>query len=167
MAIWTGKCRFGSWNYMKQIFFIFYKICGKIKRKRKKYIEVLVDVYKRQAVNSAVQGAIGAISGGVATAQGGVANLQAHAGQVSGLNDAAAQIQSAAGEVSNQNVQAAAAGDAAAQLQEGLAQIESGLAALNNQSAEDAKKDAQTQACLLYTSKKNLQTNFFRNRLIN
>ena len=40
------------------------------------------------AVNSAVQGAIGAISGGVATAQGGVANLQAHAGQVSGLNDA-------------------------------------------------------------------------------
>lgn len=35
LAIWTGKCRFGSWNYMKQIFFIFYKICGKIKRKRK------------------------------------------------------------------------------------------------------------------------------------
>ena len=29
-------------DYMKQIFFIFYKICGKIKRKRKKYIEVLV-----------------------------------------------------------------------------------------------------------------------------
>ena len=67
---------------------------------------------------------------------------------MSGLNDAAAQIQSAAGEVSNQNAQAAAAGDAAAQLQEGLAQIESGLAALNNQSAEDAKKDAQTQATI-------------------
>ena len=41
LAIWTGKCRFGSWNYMKQIFFIFCKICGKIKRKRKKYIESL------------------------------------------------------------------------------------------------------------------------------
>ena len=42
LAIWTGKCRFGSWNYMKQIFFIFYKTCGKIKRKRKKYTEVSV-----------------------------------------------------------------------------------------------------------------------------
>lgn len=31
-----GKCRFGSWNYMKQIFFIFCKICGKIKEEKKK-----------------------------------------------------------------------------------------------------------------------------------
>ncbi len=71
------------------------------------------------AVNSAVQGAIGAISGGVATAQGGVASLEAHAGQVSGLNDAGSSryrrqpVQSA-----HQSAQAAAAGDAAAQLQE-------------------------------------------------
>ena len=82
------------------------------------------------AVNSALQSAIGAISGGVATAQSGVANLEAHAGQVSGLNEQAAAVQAAAGEVSSQSAQAAAVGDAAAQLQSGLSQIESGLETL-------------------------------------
>lgn len=99
------------------------------------------------AVNSAVQSAIGAISGGVATAQGGVASLEAHAGQVSGLNEQAAAVQEAAGAVSSQSEQAAAVGDAAAQLQSGLSQIESGLATLN---ADDTQKqdDAQTAAGL-------------------
>ncbi len=66
----------------------------------------------------------------MATAQGGVASLEAHAGQVSGLNEQAAAVQAAAGEVSSQSAQAAAVGDAAAQLQCGLSQIESGLATL-------------------------------------
>ena len=106
------------------------------------------------AVNGALQSAIGAISGGVATAQSGVANLEAHAGQVSGLNEQAAAVQAAAGEVSSQSAQAAAVGDAAAQLQSGLSQIESGLETLNAQSTEntaaaqtmDPQKEAQVKA---------------------
>ena len=106
------------------------------------------------AVNGALQSAIGAISGGVATAQSGVANLEAHAGQVSGLNEQAAAVQAAAGEVSSQSAQAAAVGDAAAQLQSGLSQIESGLETLNAQSTEntaaaqtmDPKTEAQVKA---------------------
>ena len=102
------------------------------------------------AVNGALQSAIGAISGGVATAQGGVANLEAHAGQVSGLNEQAAAVQAAAGEVSSQSAQAAAVGDAAAQLQSGLSQIESGLETLNAQSTENTAAaqtmDPQTEA---------------------
>ena len=107
-----------------------------------------------EATAAAVQNAIGAISGGVATAQGGVASLEAHAGQVSGLNEQAAAVQAAAGEVSSQSAQAAAVGDAVAQLQSGLSQIESGLETLNAQSTEntaaaqtmDPQKEAQVKA---------------------
>ena len=77
-----------------------------------------------------------------------MSNLQAHAGQVSGLIDQAAQVQAAASEVSAQNEQVAAVSNTAAQLQEGLSQIQSGLAALNNESEEDAAKDAQMQATI-------------------
>ena len=38
MAIWTGKCRFGSWNYMKQIFFIFLQNLRKDKEEKEKNI---------------------------------------------------------------------------------------------------------------------------------
>ena len=76
-----------------------------------------------------------------------MASLEAHAGQVSGLNEQAAAVQEAAGAVSSQSEQAAAVGDAAAQLQSGLSQIESGLATLN---ADDTQKqnDEQTAANL-------------------
>ena len=95
------------------------------------------------AVNSAVQSAIEAISGGVATAQSGVASLQAHAGQVSGLNDQAAQVQAVAGEVSAQNAQVETVGNAASQIQAGLSQAQNGLATLDAGNSETENATAQ------------------------